>query len=125
MNLLDTTCTTMPYFEIPPRHLAKFKEFCEFFIQKTAREPKCLYYGFSFNGTQAHCRESYADAQGVLDHIENIAELNLRAMHLATIVRYEVHGPLAELEKLREPLAFLKPVFYTVEYSYRQDPARQ
>lgn len=109
---------TMPYFEIPTRNMEQFKIFCQRFIEKTATEPKCLYYGFSFNGTKAHCREAYVDAEGVLAHLENVAELNLKALHLASIVRYEVHGPKAELDKLREPLAFLNPEFFIVEYSF-------
>jgi quinol monooxygenase YgiN len=117
-DMTDRTCTAMPYFEIPARHLEQFKTFCDAFIAKTAQEPKCLYYGFSFNGSQAHCRETYVDAQGLLDHLGNIAELNRAAFHLASIVRYEVHGPREELDKLREPLAFMKPLFFEVQHSY-------
>jgi quinol monooxygenase YgiN len=111
---------TLPYFEIPPRNLARFRAFCEEFIARTRNEPKCLYYGFSFNGTRAHCRECYADADGVLAHLENVADLNARALHLASIVRYEVHGPREELEKLRGPLALLNPEFFVVELGFNR-----
>lgn len=116
MSSINQTVVTMPYFDIPPRNIERFKEFCSRFIEATLREPKCLSYAFSFNGTRAHCRESYTDADGVLAHLDNIAPLNLQAMHLASIVRYEVHGPRAELEKLRAPLAFIRPEFYVIEF---------
>jgi hypothetical protein len=119
---MDRMCMTMPYFEVPARNMDEFKTFCREFIDRTAREPKCLYYGFSFNGTRAHCRECYADADGILEHLENVAELNRCAMHLASIVRFEVHGPLEELAKLRQPLAFLNPDFFVVEYSFTRLP---
>ncbi|KTT67358.1 hypothetical protein NS383_01840 [Pseudomonas oryzihabitans] len=110
--MMERACTAMPYFEIPERHLAAFKAYCDLFIEKTSQEPKCLYYGFTFNGNQAHCRETYSDAQGLLHHLVNIADLNRQAMHLASIVRYEIHGPREELDKLRAPLAFMRPVFF-------------
>lgn len=114
----DRMCMTLPYFEVPPRNEARFREFCAEFIERTSNESKCLYYGFSFNGTRAHCRECYVDADGVLAHIENVKDLNARAFHLASIIRYEVHGPRDELEKLRKPLAHLNPEFFVVEFSY-------
>ncbi|MCK3853524.1 hypothetical protein [Pseudomonas sp. W2Jun17] len=115
---MNRTCMAMPYFEIPERHLEAFKAYCAVFIEKTSKEPGCLYYGFSFNGTQGHCREVYSDAQGLLNHFVNIAELNSEAFHLASIVRYEVHGPREELDKLRGPLAFMKPQFFELEQCF-------
>jgi len=34
-------------------------------------------------------------------------------MKLADLARVEVHGPAAELDKLKEPLAQLAPVWFT------------
>ena len=42
--------------------LETFKNLCEQFVSKTRDEPKCLYYGFCFDGDVAHCREGYEDA---------------------------------------------------------------
>lgn len=116
--LVDRMCMTVPYFDVPPRNMERFRAFCEEFIARTRNEPSCLYYGFSFNGTRAHCRECYVDAEGVLAHFENVKDLNARAFHLATITRFEVHGPREELAKLRAPLAHLSPEFFVVEFSY-------
>ena len=59
MATQDTCCTIVPYFKIPNGKLGTFKEMCEKFVEKTRKEAKCLYYGFSFDGDQAHCREGY------------------------------------------------------------------
>ena len=34
-----------------------------------------------------------------------------QALTMAELVRIEVHGPVAELDKLKEPLAELKPAW--------------
>ncbi len=35
-----------------------------------------------------------------------------QALTMAELVRIEVHGPAAELDKLQEPLAHLKPAWF-------------
>ena len=120
MEYQDKVCSTSPYFEIPERNLERFKKYCERYIKETAKEPKCLFYGFSFNGNVAHCRESFLDADGVLEHMKNVMKLNIETINMAKIVRFEVHGPKDEIDKLREPLAFLKPTFFELEYEFRR-----
>ncbi|MGB8337374.1 MAG: hypothetical protein WCD07_11555 [Burkholderiales bacterium] len=78
-----------------------------------------MYYGFCFDGDIVHCREGYADAAGLLHHLENVGELLQQALKISEIIRLEVHGPANELEKLREPLAALKPQIFTLEYGFR------
>lgn len=116
----DRCVSTMPWFEIYPEKLESFKRYCREYINRTANEPACLYYGFSFQGNLAHCRECYIDAEGVLAHMRNLQELNIKTLNLARITRFEIHGPAAELDKLRAPLAFLKPSFYHLEMEYRR-----
>jgi len=36
-------------------------------------------------------------------------------MKMADLTRLEVHGPAAELEKLKKPLAHLNPVLFALE----------
>ena len=36
-------------------------------------------------------------------------------MKIADLARVEVHGPAAELEKLKEPLAHLTPAWFVLE----------
>lgn len=116
----DQCCTIVPYFQVHSGQLAAFKELCEQFVAKTATEPKCLYYGFSFDQDQAHCREGYADAEGLLVHLENVGELLQMALKIADLTRLEIHGPEGELAKLRELLAAFNPQFFTLEYGFRR-----
>ena len=120
MATSDTCCTIVPYFKVSSGNLSGFLKLCEQFVAKTQQEPKCLYYGFSFNGEQVHCREGYKDAEGLLAHLENVAQLLEEALKIAEITRLEVHGPETELAKLREPLAKLKPQFFRLEYGFRR-----
>ncbi len=116
----DNCCTIVPYFEIPDGKLDQFKEMCEEFVKKTNNESKCLYYGFSFNNDQAHCREGYKDAEGLLARLENIGALLQEALKIVELTRLEIHGPEQELTKLREPLADLNPQFFVLEYGFRR-----
>ena len=116
----DTCCSIHPYFQVAPGELAAFKALSQRFVERTQSEPGCLYYGFSFDGETAHCREGYQNAQALLAHLANVDDLISEALTIATISRVEVHGPEAELEKLREPLADLKPQFFTLECGIRK-----
>ena len=116
----DKCCSIGPYFKVQSGKLASFKTVCEKFMEKTRQEPKCLYYGFSFEGNECHCREGYADAEGLLAHLENVDALLKEALTISEIARLEVHGPESELAKLRGPLAGLKPRFYSLEYGFRR-----
>lgn len=116
----DLCCTIVPYFKVHDGKLAAFKEVAERLVEKTVTEPKCLYYGFTFCADEAHCREGYEDAEGVLAHVENVGALLQEALTLAELTRFEIHGPESELAKLREPLAEMNPVFFALEYGFRR-----
>ena len=120
MATQDKCCTIVPYFSVSDGQLGVFKALCEKFVKKTDEEPKCLYYGFSFDGNQAHCREGYEDAEGVLAHLDNVGSLLEEALEIAELTRLEIHGPEEELAKLREPLANLNPQFFTLEFGFRR-----
>ena len=98
----------------------EFKDFCGKFIAITVQEPKCLYYGFSFNGDDVHCREAYEDAEGLLAHLANVGALLNEVSKIAQVTRLEVHGIAEELAKLREPLSSLAPTSFTLEYGIRR-----
>ena len=88
--------------------------------KKTSDESGCLYYGFSRDGDEVHCREAYIDADGLLAHLENVGALIGEALEISELARLEVHGPAEELQKLRQPLSELKPQFFTLEYGFRR-----
>ena len=115
----DKCCSIVPYFKVPEQNQASFRALCEKFVEKTRSETKCLFYGFTFSGDQVHCREAYADAEGLLSHLQNVGALLQEALKIAEILRLEVHGPESELAKLRGPLAELNPQYFTLEYGFR------
>ena len=120
MATQDKCCSIVPYFKVVSGKLEAFKALSEKFVEKTNDEPNCLYYGFSFDGDQAHCREGYEDAEGVLTHLENVGSLLEEALKIADLTRLEIHGPEDELARLRKPLADLKPQFFVLEYGFRR-----
>jgi len=120
MATQDRCCTIVPYFKVYEGKLDQFREYCEEFVRLTDSEKKCLYYGFSFDGDQVHCREGYADAEGLLTHLENVGALLGEALKISDLSRLEVHGPAEEIEKLRAPMADLNPQFFVLEYGFRR-----
>ena len=70
------------------------------------------------------CREAYENAEGLLAHIENIGALLAEMLTMADLTRVEVHGPAAELEKLKEPLAHLNPKWFVVEATLSDEHGR-
>ena len=120
MATQDKCCTIVPYFKVQRGKIESFKALCEQFVEKSSGESQCLYYGFSFDGDQAHCREGYADADAALAHLENVGALLEEALKISELTRLEIHGPEEELTKLREPLSGLKPQFFTLEYGFRR-----
>jgi quinol monooxygenase YgiN len=120
MSTDDKCCTIVPYFQVHPGKMDAFKSLCTQFVSETNGEPECLYYGFTFDGDQTHCREGYANADALLAHLENVGALLQEALKIADLIRLEVHGPAEELDKLREPMAALKPQFFTLEYGFRR-----
>jgi quinol monooxygenase YgiN len=109
-----------PYFKVSDGKMNEFQNFCEQFISITAQEPKCLYYGFSFNGDNVHCREAYEDAAGLLAHLANVGALLNEVFKIAQVTRLEIHGVAEELAKLTEPLSTLAPTYFTLEYGIRR-----
>jgi len=116
----DKCCTLLPYFKIHSGKLQEFKTMCEQFVEKSKNEPGCYYYGFSFDGDLAHCREGYRDAEALIAHAENVGPLLAELLKIANIVRLELHGPEAELAKLRGPFAELNPQYFALEYGFRR-----
>ena len=115
----DQCCTLVPYFKIAGDKLDEFKDLSLQCVEQTRSEPKCLFYGFSFLEDQAHCREGYEDADGILAHLENVGPLLEKLLAIAELTRLEVHGPAGEIEKLRTPLADLNPQYFTLTCGFR------
>jgi len=120
MATQDTCCTIVPYFDVPDDYMETFKANCVKFVELANNEPGCLYYGFSFNGNIAHCREGYVNAEAALAHVENVMEPLTEVLKNAKMTRLELHGPESELAKLREPFAGFSPEYFVLEYGFRR-----
>jgi quinol monooxygenase YgiN len=116
LGKMQTTFVSLhPYFKVHPGKLVAFKASLPAFVEKTKTEPKNLFYGFTINGDEVFCREAYTDADGILAHLENVGEMLNEALKMADLIRLELHGPAAELDKLRKPLAHLNPTWFETE----------
>jgi quinol monooxygenase YgiN len=103
-----------PYFKVHPVKLDAIKAMLPKFAAKTATEKAILFYEFSWNGDELFCREAYENAEGLLAHLDNVGVLLTEAMKMADLTRIEVHGPAAELEKLKKPLTHFKPAWFAL-----------
>lgn len=104
-----------PYFKVHEGQLDTFKANLPKFTAITSEEEKCHWYDFTICGDVVHCREAYDGADGLLTHLGNVETLIGEALTISDLVRVEVHGPVAELEKLKVPLADLNPDYYIYE----------
>ena len=102
-----------PYFKVHPGRMEAFKALLPAFVEKTAGEEKNCYYEFTLRGDEVFCREAYLGAEAALFHLTNVGALIEEGLKLADLTRLEIHGAEAELEKLKEPLAKLKPLWFS------------
>lgn len=116
----DPCCTIVPYFKISDENLPDFKAMCEQFVERTQNEEQVMFYGFTFNGNEAHCREGYVGAEGVLAHLDNVGELLQKALEIAELTKLEIHGPAEELAKLKEPLSHLPVAYFEYQCGFRR-----
>lgn len=115
MQNTSQAVTLAPYFKIQSGKLEEFLSLMPAFVERTATEPSCIYYDFFRNEDIAFCREAYVGAAGILAHLDNVGDLLDKFLAISELIRLEVHGPVEEIEKLREPLAALKPDFFVRE----------
>ena len=120
MHKTDACCTLVPYFQINDGQVEAFKALGPQFVARTRTEPGCVHYAFSYNGSQAHCREGYDNAEALLAHLDNVGALLGEALKIASLVRLEVHGPAAELAKLHGPMTALNPQYFELADGIRR-----
>lgn len=112
MSNLSSAVSLHPYFQIHPGKIEEFTANFPAFIERTSSEKGCLYYDFTLNGDEAFCREAYVDGDAALNHLSNVDDLLKKALSISTLTRLEIHGPEAELAKMRGPLAGLAPAWF-------------
>jgi quinol monooxygenase YgiN len=114
MNRVSGFVSLHPYFKVPPDKLQMLKNVLPEFVAKTRGETQNLFYEFTINGDEVFCREGYVNAEALLEHLGNVAAMLEVALKMAELIRIEVHGPAAELEKLKGPLAHLNPAWFVL-----------
>lgn len=112
MSVPENFVSLHPYFKVNPGKLNEFKAALPAFARVTATETKNLFYDFTVNGDEVFCREGYDGAEALLTHLDNVGALLTEALKMSDLSRLEIHGPEAELDKLRSPLAHLKPAWF-------------
>lgn len=108
----DTIINFQPYFKIHEGKKEEFLAMLPTFVETTKSEEGMVYYGFALNDEHIFCREAYKNADAVLAHLGNVDALLKKALAISDLVKLEVSGPPAELERLKEPLAPFSPAFY-------------
>jgi hypothetical protein len=120
MNAIECSVSLHPYFKVHAGKLDAAKVLLREFVTKTATEKKVIYYEFTIDGDEVFCREAYAGADGVQAHLTNVGAVLDQMLAISTLTRLEVHGPAAELAKLKGPLGGLKPRWFTYECGVRR-----
>ena len=111
----EKVVTINPYFKVKPGKMAQAKDLLRQMVARTSTESANLYYDFTINGDVVFCREGYVDAEGLLTHVESVGPILGEFLKIADVLRVEVHGTNANLEKLKGPLAGLKPEWFVFE----------
>jgi len=109
--------TINPYFKAHDGKVEEFQALMREFVEKTRSEETCYFYEFTILDDRAFCREGYEGAAGVFTHLENVGELLGRMEKIADLTQLQFHGPAAEIDKLREPLAHLPAEFFVLHCS--------
>jgi len=110
----DTSCTVTAFFNVNPGKLEAFEQLADQFVAKTRNESGIRAYGWSFSADEAHCRQRYQNAEGFLEHVENVFALFQEALTISDCTRLAIHGPEDELAKLRQPLADINLLQYFI-----------
>ena len=111
----ETTVSIHPYSK---PHEDKWDEFIgslQAFVDQTANEEMVLFYDFTICEDTVFCREAYAGADGALAHLDNVGSMLEAALGISDLLRLEVHGSAAELDKMREPLKDLPVQWFELQ----------
>jgi len=114
MRRLENFVSIHPYFRIHPGREAAFRALLPAFYRLAATEEKTLFFDFTLQGSDAFCREAYADGESALAHIRNFRGLLAEAAKISEVARFEIHGPEAELAKLKAGLTDLRVTWFVL-----------
>jgi len=109
--------TIEPTFTILNKELAE--PIMAEFVEKTKTEKGCLYYGWSMDGDKLFCREAYVDGEAVLAHLGNVGPcIDALLKESAKLERISIHGPQAELDKVKPATEALGTKYYAIDSGF-------
>lgn len=113
--------TIVGYMTVPEAHADAFRKNCADMIELRSQESGHLAsaYSFSADGTVVS-REDYDSADAVIRHMELGSHIFGSTQSLVSITGVELHGPAAELEKLRDLFSGISPGFFVTEFGFRR-----
>ena len=112
---MENVVSLHPYFTPHEGKMDEWKSMMPEFVSRTRTEAACYYYEFTIGDGVIFCREGYNGAEGALAHVANVDDLLQKALTISDLTRFEIHGPAAELAKLKEPFGALNPDWYELE----------
>ncbi|MGB5367418.1 MAG: hypothetical protein WBM75_21750 [Polyangiales bacterium] len=115
MSKFKDSVSIQPHFTFQEGKMDEARQILDRCVAASANEEGSYFYNFTVNGNVVFCREFYLDADAVLAHLGNVGALIEELLERSELTRCEVHGPAAELEKLKEPMAALHCDWFTVE----------
>ena len=73
------------------------------FVRRTGTEGRMVFYGWDIDGDTLYCREGYRDGDAANAHLKNVGSCigELLAEGVAKLNSITIHGPAAELEKVK------------------------
>ena len=120
MSTSSTLVTVVTHLQVHDGKLDDFRAGCRTLIERTSSEKKCVFMQVAFDGRKCVSHEGYADAAGVMEHLENVRATMEENMAMADLNGVELYGPADELDRLREPLGAFSPDFYSVDFRYER-----
>ena len=91
-------------FEALSGHLGAFKALCNRFVEKITVAPKCLCYGYSFDGSLAHSREGCRGVVRLPEFLEAAGSLLTKVLNIGNLARMEIHGRKKSWQSSVNPL---------------------
>jgi hypothetical protein len=85
MSIPSKFVSRHPYFNLHPRQNRRGYGHAAAIRRENSSEKENFFYGFSVNGDEVSCRESYENANGLLAHLGNVGALLEEMLKMADL----------------------------------------
>lgn len=92
------------------------------FVRRTGTEGRMVFYGWDIDGDTLYCREGYRDGDAANAHLKNVGTClgELVAEGVAKLNSIAIHGPAAELEKVKPGTEKFGTKYYAIHSGFQQ-----